>query len=360
MEKDRHIDQQYFMHSETARNPWSNYSDPYFVNNADVQDYQEEIVEKEKEMKNNKNNIFKNKKQKQKQDDAQRKYGDFKANKSDFTSTSERDSYSQSYENFLADTESAANYHYGNNLNNKNMQQNLHTQEYNNKNNTFDTKNINKENQPQHWQSTQNNQSKLCDNTQNYKQYDENPKPWLNTQNYNSEEYSDVFQKENQRNAQNYNTESVKYGKNTNNTNQTSNIQNANQQNNQNQQKQNNYFEAYDNQQSHINYNTSPGQTGEYNCCGCNNINNELEDCCPTDVKNYKNEGRAKNTAYNEKTINTDKNYNYYDTDYAINDAKNKDNNNLAIDTMSACSSNKTQNEKQKQNNSNNKTENKN
>jgi len=43
----RQVDREYYAHPETARNKWFNYSDPYYLNNQEVQSYHNNVEDSE-------------------------------------------------------------------------------------------------------------------------------------------------------------------------------------------------------------------------------------------------------------------------------------------------------------------------
>ena len=46
----RTVDREYYAHQETARNKWFNYSDPYYLENEKVEEYQENLAKKQQQM----------------------------------------------------------------------------------------------------------------------------------------------------------------------------------------------------------------------------------------------------------------------------------------------------------------------
>jgi len=52
----RTVDREYYANHETSRNKWFNYSDPYYLENDAVKEYQEKIIENEQKMQTNQPN----------------------------------------------------------------------------------------------------------------------------------------------------------------------------------------------------------------------------------------------------------------------------------------------------------------
>ena len=51
----RSVDREYYAHQETARNKWFNYSDPYYLNNQEVQNYHNNVESNEQTQQNETN-----------------------------------------------------------------------------------------------------------------------------------------------------------------------------------------------------------------------------------------------------------------------------------------------------------------